>query len=297
MSYDPIASLASITSELEQGWKRFDDVFATFEPRRWSKQFGKTWTYADLPYHLAYFDGMIATYLAYGSDVPPDQTLHLRSMGELNEWNRREFARRPSSHTVEDALADMRKSRDAIRRRTASMTAEDLDRRAWMPLIFGWSTARGLLQAIIVHDVAEYWKLWLRTGKRGVLPTPAAVHLRLDFMMHFMPLTLNRQLAGETAFTMIWNFNGPGGGSWTLRVADGACTVTEGATGTADLAITMKPETFQKLTAKMAPPPLLMLTGQMRIKGLRAMGTFAKLFPEPKPDQRIDVDPRATAGV
>jgi len=50
----------------------------------------------------------------------------------------------------------------------------------------------------------------------------------------------------------------------------------------------MKPENFHKLVAKMTPPPLLMLTGQMKIKGFGAMGTFAKLFPEPKPDQQID---------
>ena len=55
-----------------------------------------------------------------------------------------------------------------------------------------------------------------------------------------------------------------------------------------DLMITMKPETFAKLTAKMTPPPLLMLTGQMRVKGFGAMGTFAKMFPEPKPDQVIE---------
>ena len=36
-------------------------------------------------------------------------------------------------------------------------------------------------------------------------------------------------------------------------------------------------------------PPLLMLTGKMKVKGLMKMGTFGKLFPEPKPDQIITV--------
>jgi hypothetical protein len=108
------------------------------------------------------------------------------------------------------------------------MTEADLDRRVWMPLIFGWITAREVYGAIIAHNVAEYWKLWLRTGR-----TPC----------HGAP---------------------------------------------ADLQITMKPENSHKLVSKMIPPPLLMLTGQMKIKGFGAMGTFAKLFPEPKLDQRID---------
>jgi putative sterol carrier protein len=64
--------------------------------------------------------------------------------------------------------------------------------------------------------------------------------------------------------------------------------VTKGvAPARADLRITMKPENFHKLVAKMTPPPLLMLTGQMKIKGFGAMGTFAKLFPEPKPDAQL----------
>jgi hypothetical protein len=51
----------------------------------------------------------------------------------------------------------------------------------------------------------------------------------------------------------------------------------------------MKPENFHKLVAKMTPPPILMLTGQMKIKGFGAMGTFSKMFPEPTPDQRIEI--------
>jgi hypothetical protein len=38
----------------------------------------------------------------------------------------------------------------------------------------------------------------------------------------------------------------------------------------------------------MTPPPILMLTGQMRVKGLAAMGRFGRLFLEPRPDQRIE---------
>lgn len=52
MSYDPITTLSSIKAELEDGWKKFDDVYATLQPERWKKKFGKTWIFADLPYHL-----------------------------------------------------------------------------------------------------------------------------------------------------------------------------------------------------------------------------------------------------
>jgi putative sterol carrier protein len=287
MPFDPLTTVGSIQRELEAGWKLFDEVYDTFDARQWSKKFGKTWTYAEQPYHLAYFDSTLAKCLADGPNRPADY-LHLRSMGELNEWNRRELAARAPNHTVADSLNAMRQSRDAIRRWIAGKSEKDLDQRTWMPLIFGWTTAREVLRAVIVHNVAEYWKLWIRTGKRSPAPSADAVHLRLDFMMQFLPASMNRELAAKKAFVMTWNFVGPGGGTWTFNVAKGACAVSTTAAARNDLTITMAPETFHKLVAKMTPPPLLMLTGQMKVKGLGAMGTFARMFPEPKPDQIIE---------
>jgi hypothetical protein len=120
----------------------------------------------------------------------------------------------------------MRQSRQAVRDALAGMSEPDLERRTWMPLIFGWTTARDAATAIIVHNVAEYRKLWLRTGQRTPAPSPSAVHKRLDFMMQFMPATLNRELA-QKPFTMVWDFEGPGGGAWTFRVAEGCCVVSQ----------------------------------------------------------------------
>ena len=199
MTLDPITSLASIKQELEGGWKLFDDVYAGFGPREWARKFGRSWTYAEQPYHLAYFDCTLAKYLAYGPNVPDDDRMHLRSMGEIDEWNRREFARRAPSHGVVDSLSLMRQSRDAIRRHLQQMTEADLERKTWMPLVMGWATVRAVLQAVIIHNVAEYWKLWIKTGKRSAAPSPAAVHLRLDFMMSLMPASMNRELPRAVA--------------------------------------------------------------------------------------------------
>lgn len=288
MSFDPLTSLNSITAELENGWKLFDEAWSSFTPADWDRKFGKTWTYATIPWHLAYFDGTMAKYLEYGSDIPVDDKLHIRSMGELTKWNDTELAKRNPGHTVQDSLAAMYASRDRVRKSLHSMREADLDSPAWMPLIFGSGTKRDLLTSVIVHNVAEYWKLWIRLGKKGRAPSPAAVHKRLGFMMAFMPATMNRELAAKKPFTAVWNFDGPGGGAWTFAVRNGQCSVSESDSPTSDVRITMKPETFQKLVAKMTPPPLLMLTGQMKVKGLMAMGTFGKLFPEPRPDEVIE---------
>ena len=287
MTFDPITSRESLLRELDAGWRLFDSIYDSFTAADWSRKFGKTWTYAEQPYHLAYFDRMIAKALREGAASPPDR-MHLRSMGDLNDWNKREFAKRPAGYTVQQSLADMRAARQELRQQIESMSEAQLDGKAWMPLIFGWAPARAAAQSVVVHNVAEYWKLWIRTGQKTPPPSPSAIHVRLDFMMRFMPSAMNRELAARTPFTAVWNFDGPGGGPWTFRVRNGECTVTEEMDPAADVIITMKPETFQKLIAKMTPPPLLMLTGQMKVKGLLKMGTFGKLFPEPRPDQIIE---------
>ena len=295
MALDPILTLPSIKAELEAGWKLFDDLFATFTPSRWARKFGKTWIYADIPYHLAYFDRMIAKSLEDGSNAPEHGRMHMKSMGEMHAWNADEFRKRPAGQTVEQSLAQMREARDRLRRLLGRMTEADLDTPCWMPLIFGWGPARGIARAVIIHNVAEYWKVWIRTGKKTPAPSPASVHARLAFMMEFMPASLNRAEAAKGPFTAVWNFVGPGGGAWTFRVRNGACAVTEEMPAEKpDVMITMKPETFHRIVAKMTPPPLLMLGGQMRVKGLAAMGRFGKLFPEPKPDEIIE--PTGTTG-
>ena len=295
MQYDPLTSLASIRSELEDVWKKLDDVYATFEPSRWSKKFGKTWVYADQPYHIAYFDQLLIPYISKGPNVPKDEQILYRTVRELNDWNARQFARRPAQQTVEQSIGQMRTARDTVRQLIAKMSEKNLDGRAWMPLFGGWATVREHLHAILLHSIAEYVKLWIRTGQRGPSVSPSGMHLRLDFMMNFISSTLNREAAANKRFTMVWNFTGPGGGAWTFRVLDGSCTVTEELATECNLMITLKPETLQKIAAKMEPPPLLILKGEMKIKGFLAMGTFAKLFPEPKPDQVIQTGSKGAA--
>jgi hypothetical protein len=284
MQYDPITSLASIKSELEGTWKNFDDVYATFNPRDWLRKFGKTWTYADQPYHLGYFDRFHADYVAKGTNVSPKDKVIFRTARELDDWNAREFAKRPASQTVEQSLGQMRASRDMVRQQLNKMTDASLDGKVWSSLLGGWVPARQIFQGIIIHNVGEYTKLLLRLGRKEPALSPSSVHLRLKLMMKFMTLTLNHEAASNARFTQAWNFTGPGGGGWTFNVLDGSCKLSEGLADNPDLTITMTPANFHKLILKITPPPLLMLTGQMKVKGLRNMGTFGKLFPEPKPD-------------
>lgn len=105
--------------------------------------------------------------------------------------------------------------------------------------------------------------------------------------MPFIGTLVDPELAKRIKFTAVWNLTGPGGGTWTYRIADGVCTVAEEAARKRDFEITMSPVTFEAMSRKMGNPLILMLTRQLKIKGFSKMGTFGKVFAEPKPDRVI----------
>ncbi len=45
---------------------------------------------------------------------------------------------------------------------------------------------------------------------------------------------------------------------------------------------------------RMHNPMVAMLTGKIKVQGIRHMGTFGKLFPEPGPDQPMEPLPGQT---
>jgi putative sterol carrier protein len=69
-------------------------------------------------------------------------------------------------------------------------------------------------------------------------------------------------------------FDIDGAGTWTVRVADGAVKVSEGAEE-ADATITTSEETFEKIAAGDLNPTTAYMTGKLKLKG--NMGAAMKL--------------------
>lgn len=237
---------------------------------------------------MAFFDRVMAVErIVKGASVPKQERWLLRTGADINAWNAKEFAKRPAGQTPQQALQEWRATHDALRKAVAGLTDADLDKKAWMPLVFGWVTVRDVVGGCALHGAGEYTELWLRLKKKAPEPPPEAMRLRLEM---FMPLvgSLAAHLAPKSAkFTAVWNLTGPAGGTWTFRIADGACTVAEETAQKRDFEITMSPIVFEMIGRKMGNPLLLMLTRQVKVKGFSKMGTFGKLFAEPKPDQVI----------
>ena len=65
-----------------------------------------------------------------------------------------------------------------------------------------------------------------------------------------------------------------GAGAWTVAIADGALTVSEGA-GDGDVTIAASQENFEKIVAGEQNPTTAYMTGKLKIKG--DMGAAMKL--------------------
>ena len=66
--------------------------------------------------------------------------------------------------------------------------------------------------------------------------------------------------------TNTYVFDIEGAGVWTVAVADGAITVTEGA-GDADCTFSASEESFEKIVAGEQNPTTAYMTGKLKIKG------------------------------
>jgi hypothetical protein len=279
-------TLAALMADLEDLWQKIDAILGSLGPADWSRKHGKDWTFADVPYHMAYFDReVIANGIARGPNMPSDERQALRSVAELNAWNARKFAERAASQTVEQSLAQMRAGRDAIRQAVAGLSDADLERPVWSSLPGGgWQTVRRALEGCTAHTWNHLMELRLRLKRTSPGPQPSQTHRALAFYMTIFPAMCNRAQAAKTRFTSVMEFTGAGGGAWSFYVADGACRVTEGRAPQPDLVLTQSAETFQATMIGAQNPMLAMLSGKIKVRGLRNMATFGKLFPPPRPD-------------
>jgi putative sterol carrier protein len=80
--------------------------------------------------------------------------------------------------------------------------------------------------------------------------------------------------AKTAGMTNSYVFDVDGAGQWTVRVADGAVSVTEGAED-ADVTITGDAETFQRIVEGEQSPTTAYMTGKIKVKG--DMGAAMKL--------------------
>ena len=281
--------LDAYLADLQQMWSTFDDLYGSFSPVQWKRKFGKDWTYADQPYHLAYFDReIVADPLEAGPDMPEEGRWKIITQRAIDEWNAREFAKRPAGQTPQESLAEWRHERERVRALLQKFTDADLGTYQvfgrliggqFIPLLIG-------IEGYRLHNWGELselqWRLKRSTPELPRAATQAAAGLYLGVLAQFC-----RADVAKKPFTLGWEFIGSAGSSWTMRIADGECTLIAGSAQNPDLRLSMTPETFNIVMLRQAKNPMLaMLRGEMKVKGFSKMGMMKKLF-APDPDKEI----------
>lgn len=294
------ASLEGLMADLEDLWEALDELLDSIQGKAWQTKHGKDWVYADVPYHLSYFDrDVVAIPLERGLNVPPDKIVPKRSDAELNAWNEEKFSQRPVTQTAEQSLQEMRACREMVRRAVAQLTDIDLKHPAYMGLPGGgWVNYQMLLDSCYMHTWAHFVELQARMKKSTPVLRPEQVRRGVRVLAGFLPLFLDREAMQEVGnFTFVMNFTGAGGVPFTINIKDGTPRMAERFDPHADLVMTQAPETMLKIRAGMVKPPLAILTGQIKVKGIGKMGTFGKLFHPPRPDQELPYNVEPPAGV
>ena len=89
----------------------------------------------------------------------------------------------------------------------------------------------------------------------------------------------NKTAVGGQQFTAVLAFTDPGVGVWTIQVADGAATVSEGDAVNADLVITQSAEAFEKYIRRTQTPAQAIQSGEIQVSDFESLATFGQLFP------------------
>jgi putative sterol carrier protein len=271
---------ATLLADLEELWQCFDQLVGTLGPDDWLGKHGQHWTFADVPYHLAYFDReVIATAIKGGLTVQTREPFQ-RTEAEQDGWKEIQFTPRPPATTPEQCLEQMWASRQALRNAVADLGEADLDRPVFLPLVgLGWVSVRVALETCFSHTWNHLMQLrcWMKCTT--LMPGPAQTQRALSYFLASFARNLKREQAAQTDLTAVMEFSGLDGGVWTLQVAGGSCHLSEGADARADLVIVQSPETFVTTRTGIQNPTLALGMGQVKVQGWRNLATFEKLFP------------------
>ncbi|NIQ77051.1 MAG: hypothetical protein GTN93_02910, partial [Anaerolineae bacterium] len=82
-------------------------------------------------------------------------------------------------------------------------------------------------------------------------------------------------------------YTGPGGGSWTFRVANGQCAMSEEDAAEHDIRLSQDPVTFELTRQGKLDPMVAMQDGRLNVGGIENMERFGSLFHPPALDTQI----------
>jgi hypothetical protein len=282
MSTNGRKQVEALSTQIEEMWGHQDTLFAEVSAGdRWGQKHGPDWTFADVPYHLAYCNtDLIVRPIQMGKELPAAERESFAPMEKLDAWNARKFAERPAGQTIEQTMDQLQASRQAVRQVLSGMSDADLERSIWWPFMASWQPAISALMFCVNHDWSEFMQLRIHMGKSQPVPSPAITNSYLGVMIGMgFPMFLDKQAADGQEFTSVFAFTDPGVTPLTIRVADGAASVRPGQPDDADLVLAQSAETWEKTFRRIVDFSDAIQSGAIQVSDGEALATFGKLFP------------------
>ena len=289
-------TVSGIRASLQELWSALDLLFEEMSPADWQRPHGADWIFADLPYHLSYIDRLfVARPIELGEALPITEQVQLRSLNELNTWNRAKFAARPEGQKVERSLEQMYDSRDYVRQVTAALTDADLAKPVWFPMLNmrGFRPAQVALAFCAGHTWQHMEEARVRHGHAGTFVEPELTHAMLNGIIPGIPLYLiiptttlflDASRAKDLDFSFALNVTGPGGGTWNFRASNTGWLVEEVESADADLVLSMDLDTYIKMRYFIGDMAPLIESGDIKVSDDQALTNYKQLFVTPNLD-------------
>lgn len=273
--------LDEIMDHIEEMWSHLDVLFdALSASDGWEGKHGADWTFADLPYHLAYCNrDIVIRGIEAGAHLPEEKQELLATPEDIHKWNARKFSERLADQSEAQSVAQWRATCDRIRHLTAQMSDVDLEKPFWMPLFSGWTTALTGLEFCRSHDWSEFTQLRIHMGQEEPMPSANVTKAYLKQTLSFFPMFLNAEMAAGRQFSAVMAFTDPGIGAYTIRVTDGMATVKEGDHPNADLMMMQSATTYEKTLRGILNPVEAIQSGLVQVNNFESLATFGELFP------------------
>ena len=280
---------AQLLAHTEAMWSSLNSFFAHFTSSDWGLKHGKDWNFGDVPYHLKYFQMLAADAIKTGGAANQEDQVEVRTLSELNAFNKMRFAERPKNQTGVQSFNLFRRSQDVLQEAiysTGEAGKPDLDKQIWFPLMRarGWHSVRFVLEYMYWHNWLHYSEAQLRYSDELPPLNDDMMHHGVNFHMHEIAGAVDRKRAPEH---MVWlhQLMGHGGGSWTYTIDHGWAKVFDGEPGDGkfDVWVEHGIATYLKsMTFGMLNPLRAVLTGQTHIKGALTVAKLGRIFTPPE---------------
>lgn len=234
-----------------KAFQRCLDGFSRLDEKEWNKKASDHWTAKE---HLAH---LVSTHECE-SMVVAERTLAGKPLSFPGFEKREDCAPYRKKNT--EALADVPVSElltrfkdgiEAYLRILDGLSEADLDRPSPSP---GWDHPGAWRD----HFFANYlflpnqYQQIRKVNKKKLRhwiedSSPEEVNFYMGRTYHYMPLIFWSGRAPDLKATYLFNMEGPGGGQWTVRIANGVAETADGPTEGADLEFKTKPEVWVDL--------------------------------------------------